>query len=180
MPTIEELSPADLQAMKLGKALTGNPEVRREVQRLYKRVNPQAVIPELEAEDQIAAARAEDAARFDKQEKEIMALRVNQRVVERKEQCAKEGLDYDEVCAVVVAEKCSFETGIKILQLQQQTGEPGPGEVRSGASAVGSPMDLVPGEAFRKAGGNIGALRRVSANVASDMINGFRGRKARA
>jgi hypothetical protein len=171
---IEGLNPSQREALKVGAALLGNKEIRRDVQRLYKRANPNVVIPELEAEEALAKAREEDAARFDKQEKEIMTLRVNQRVADRKEQCAKEGVDYDDVCKVVVDEKCAFETGIKILKLQQQTAEPSAGDVRNGA---GAPTDILPGAEFRKAGGNVSALRRVSAQVASDMINGFRGRK---
>jgi hypothetical protein len=178
MAGVEELTGADLEAHRIGKALLSKPEIRRQVQRLYKTANPTAVIPELEAEDALIAERDANDKRFRTLEEDNLKLRVKQRETERKEQCAKEGVEYDDVCKLVLEEHCSFETAIKLLKLQQQTAEPTAGEV-NGGSAPGTPAELLPGDEFRKAGGNVTALRRVSAKVAGDLINQMRGRTAR-
>jgi hypothetical protein len=175
---IEGLNPAQREQLRVGAALLSNPELRRETQRLYKRANPKAIIPELETEDAIARARAEDEERFKKLEADNMTLRVANRKRERDDQARSEGFEPADIEAIIVREKCSYETAMKFAAMERQTAEPGPGDVRHG-NAPGSPLELRPGEEFRKAGGDKRSLARVSANLAADMIDGFRGRRAR-
>lgn len=175
---IEGLTPTQRDQLRVGAALLSNPEMRRETQRMYKRANPKAIIPELEAEDLIAKSRAEDKERFDKQEREIMELRVANRRRERDQQAISEGFEPADIEAIVVREKCSYETALKFAAMERQTADPGPGDVRGG-TAPGSPLELRPGEEFRKAGGDKRSLARVSAGLAADMIDGFRGRRPR-
>jgi hypothetical protein len=173
MAGVEDLTGRDLEAHRLGQLLLSKPEVRREAQRLAKKVNPALHIPELEMEDRIEAARTESKDRADKLETQLIAERVERRRSERAEQCRAQGLDVEEVEKIVVAEKCSYETAMKIAALQRETAAPTNPDTVSGAGA--GAVEMRPDEDWRKAGANgLAALRKKSADTAREMINGFR------
>lgn len=178
MAGIEDLSPAELRAFRLGKLLESNPEVRREALRLARKADPKLRIPELELEDRVDAERDARLKSEEKLEHQLMEERVARRKSERDAQIVAAGFTVDEIEKIIVDEKCSYETAMKLAELMKSTAEPSAGEVRTGAP--GEPIELRPGEDFRKLGTNVGGLRRLSASIAGQMIDQFRGRRRAA
>jgi hypothetical protein len=174
MAGVEDLTGADLQAHSLGKLLQQNPEVYREAQRLALKVNPKLRIPEIELEDQIAKSEAKNKERTDKLEEELIAERVARRKTERDAQIAALGLEIAEVEKIIVDEKCSYETAMKLAQLQRQTAEPTAGD-HNFVNAPGTPVEMRPEGDVRKLSG--ASLRRWSADQAHKMIDQLRGQR---
>ena len=178
MAGIEDLGPEDLKALKLGKTLMANPELRMETLRLYKRADPKAVIPEIELEERISAAESKNAERVEQLHAEVIAERVARRDAEFKARCQAEGVDVAAVEKWVKENPgLSIDNAIKMVKLEGQSAEPSASEIRSGESA-GLPMEIRPVDEFRKLGTNRAGVQRLSASIASQMINEFRGRKA--
>lgn len=176
MAGIEDLTPAQLKAFHLGAELVKNPEVYREGLRLAKRANPALQLPEIELEDKIAAVETRAQEREAKLENDLMTERVARRQGERNKQIIEAGFTVAEIEKIIVDEKCSYETAMKLASAERRSADPGPGEYRSGTHQ-GDPIEIRPDQDFRKAGASgIGALRKLSSKIAGDMINGFRGR----
>jgi hypothetical protein len=177
MAGIEDLTPQQLRAFHLGQELMKNPEIHRQGLRLAKKANPALVLPtEIELEDRIEAVNQGAKEREAKLEEQLMTERVARRQGERNKQITDAGFTVEEIEAIIVAEKCTYETAMKLAAAERRSAEPGPGEYRSGAHQ-GDPMEIRPDQDFRKAGASgIGALRKLSSKIAGDMINGFRGR----
>jgi hypothetical protein len=175
---IEDLTPAQLKAYHLGLELSKNPEVHRQSLRLAKKANPALHFPEIELEDQIAAVETRSLEREQKLENDLMTERVTRRQEARNREIIEAGFTVAEIEAIIVSEKCSYETAMKLAAAERRSAEPGPGEYRSGAHNQGDPIEIRPDQDFRKAGAHgLGALRKLSAKVAGDMINQFRGRR---
>jgi hypothetical protein len=171
MSGIEDLSPADQAAHRLGTLLKKNPDIFRKAQRLAKEADPSLRIPEIELEDQIAAGKVESDKRFEAIEAENIKLRVAQRKTERDAQCRNAGFEPEKIEKIIDERKCSYETAIHIATLEQQTAAPTAGDVRSGSNPPGTPIDMRPQEEFKKVGMNRGALQRLSADIAHGMID---------
>lgn len=172
---IESLSAADQNAVRLGRLLLNtNPEVAREAKRLAKKADPNLRVPELELEDQIAASAKKSEERTAELERQLIEERVARRREEFHRQVAAEGLDVAEVEKIIVDEKCSPATAIKMAKLQQQTADPTAGVVAANGNAVGTPIEMRPEAEVRKLTGN--TLKRWSATLAHEMVDGFRGR----
>jgi len=173
---LEDLTPAQLKAFHLGQELMKNPEIHRQGLRLAKKANPNLHFPEIELEDQIAGVEARAQEREQKLEHDLMAERVNRRKAERDREIVDAGFTVAEIEKIIVDEKCTYETAMKLAAAERRSAEPGPGDYRSGHNQ-GDPIEIRGDADFRKAGASgLGALRKLSAKVASDMINGFRGR----
>jgi hypothetical protein len=172
MAGIEDLSPADQQAHKLGvMLLRKNPDIARRAKRLAREADPTLVVPELELEDQIAKGQEKNQEKIAELEQRLINQDVQQRRKAFREDCEKQGLDPTEVEKIVVDEKCSTATAIKVALLQRQTAEPTAGDVLHGGNAPHTPIDMRPDKDWRKLEG--GALRRRSADIASEMVNDF-------
>jgi hypothetical protein len=178
MAGIEDLSPEDQQALRLGAVLLRkNPDVAMRAKRLAKEADSTLRIPEVELEDKITASAKETEKRVDEIEKRQIATDVAQRRATFRAECTNLDLVPEEVEKIVVAEGCSPSTAIKLALAQRQTAEPGAAEVVSGSDGMHSPMELRPDTEFRKLGGNLAALRRHSATIAHDMVNELRGKR---
>jgi hypothetical protein len=178
MAGIEDLNPAELKAFQLGRELMKNPEIHREGLRLAKKANPDLRFVEIELEDQIAASDARAREREQKLADELMAERVARRKGERDKQITDAGFTVEEIEAIIVAEKCSYETAMKLARAERQSADPTAADARGGTHQ-GAPIEIRGDADFRKAGSfGLGALRKLSAKVAGDMINEFRGTRA--
>jgi hypothetical protein len=175
MSGIEDLKPEEVQALRLGSILLSkNPDIARKAKRLAKEADPTLRIPEIELEDQIAAGNKEQADRIAELEQRQIQTEVERRRERFRADCKEQGLDPTEVEKIVVDEKCSTSTAIKLALASQQTGEASAAEVASGSNGMHSPMEVRPDADWRKLGGNLAGLRRKSADVAHDMVNNFR------
>lgn len=174
MPGIEDLTPAQAQAMRLGEILQKNPDIAMRAKRLAKEADPTLRIPEVELEDKIAQGTKDAAKRIDDLEQRQIANEVAQRREQFRAVCKEQGLDPAEVEKIVVDEKCSTGTAIKLAIASRQTGEASAAEVAAGSNGQGSPIEVRPDAEWRKLGGNLAQLRRKSADVAHEMVNTFR------
>lgn len=165
---VEGLSANQQQALKLGELLLNtNPDIARDAKRLAKKANPALRIPEIELEDAIDKASEKNTAKVAELEQRLIERDVTDRRRIFREDCTKQGLDPDEVEKIVVAEKCSPATAIKLALLQQQTGEP-----TAAAHHVmpqGTPVDMRPEKDIRNLSG--AALRKWSADQAHSMVS---------
>lgn len=174
MPGIEDLSPQDQQAHRLGALLLRkNPDIARRAKRLAREADPTLVVPELDLEDQITKAGEKQAEKVAELEQRLIEQDVANRRAAFRAECKEKGLDPAEVEKIVVAEKCSTATAIKIADMQRQTAEPAAGDVQHGGNPPHTPIDMRPEQDWRKLGGNRGALMRKAADVAHSMIDGF-------
>lgn len=179
MAGLEDLTPQQLRAFHLGQELMKNPEIHRQGLRLAKKANPALVLPtEIELEDRIEAVNEAAKGREAKLEEQLMTERVTRRKGERDRQILEAGFTVAEIEALIVEEKCSYETAMKLATAMRQSAEPTAGDYRGGHTQ-GDPIEIRPEQDFRKAGASgIGALRKLSSKIAGDMINGFRGRRS--
>ena len=177
MAGIEDLSPADLKAFHLGRELMKNPEIHRQGLRLAKQANPALHFTEIELEDKIAQVEDNAKEREKKLADELMAERVERRRAEKNREIIAAGFTPEEIEAIIVAEKCSYATAMKLAAAEKRSAEPTAGDYRGG-TPPGTPVEMRPTEEWRKLGTNTGGLRKHSAQVAADMINQFRGRTA--
>jgi len=172
---LEGMTQAERRAFLLGQELVKNPEVFREGQRLAKKANPALQIPEIELEDKLAAQEARALERQQKLQDELMQERVTRRQQERNRQIEAAGFEVSEIEKIIVDEKCSYDTAMKLAAAERRSAEPTGGDHRG---AQGSPIEMRPAEDWRKAGAaGLGGLRKRSAEVAAEMINNFRGRR---
>jgi len=169
--SLEDLTPQQLQAFNLGKLLLENPEVAIEAKRLAKKANPKLQIPEVDIEDRLAAQRTEFQTELDRRDKEAMAERVAARKRERDRQIIEAGYKVEEIEAIIVREKCSYETAIKIADLERQVATPSAADVLSGG-IPNIPKEMRPDKDWSKL--SAGDVRKRSASIAGEMINEFR------
>jgi hypothetical protein len=180
MAGIEDLSPQDQQAHRLGALLLRkSPDIARKAKRLAREADPTLIVPELDLEDQLEKSAKTQDEKLEAMDKQLMEERVARRKTERDQQIKDAGFTVAEIEKIIVDEKCTYETALKIAALQQQTAEPTAGEVRHGGNQPGTPIDMRPEADWRKLGTNRAALQRRSHEVASEMITNFnKGRRA--
>lgn len=166
--SLEDLTPAQRQALSLGAVLLKNPEIHKQAKRLAKAADPTLSIPEIELEDQLAAERERTDKELEKRDKALMEERVARRREERNRQIQAEGLTVEEVEKVIVEENCSYETAIKLVKAMKNTADPSSPLIVSGGHPQHTPIDMRPEQDVRKLSGS--ALRRWSHDTASQMI----------
>jgi len=171
MAGLEDLTPDQLRAFNLGKLLLENPEVALEAKRLAKKANPKLQIPEVDIEDRLAAQRTEFQTELERRDQSAMAERVAARKRERDRQIQEAGFTVEEIEKIIVDEKCSYETAMKIAELQQQLATPAAGDVIAGG-VPNIPKEMRPEKAWRSLSN--GDLRKKSAAIAGEMINDLR------
>lgn len=169
--SLENLTADELRNFQLGKLLLENPEVAVEAKRLAKKANPKLQIPEIDLQDALAAQAADFQKKLEERDHKDMEHRVAVRKRERDAQIVAAGYTVDEIEKIIVAEKCSYETAMKIADLQRQVAEPSAADYLSG-STPGTPVEMRPGKDWSKLGN--GDLRKKSAGIASEMINEMR------
>lgn len=174
--SLEDLSPEQARAYNLGKLLLETPEVRRETLRLAKKANPKLNIPEVELEERLDQERTEAISREQKLETQLMEERVARRKSERDAQIIAAGFKVEDIEAIIVREKCTYETAIKLAGMERQLAEPSSPDLQP-VNAPGTPVEMRPGKDWGKL--SAGDVRKKSATIAAEMINEFRGRTRR-
>jgi hypothetical protein len=171
MAGVDELNAAQQQALRLGEALLAHPEVRTDVQRLYKKVKPDAVIPELALEERIDKVREEGDKKLEKFEQQLMEERVARRKAERDAMISKAGFTVEEIEKIMVDRKCTVETAIHIAGLERQTAEPSSPEVRT-STVQGEPLDMRPDKDWKNLSKK--QAERKGLSLAHTMVDEFR------
>jgi hypothetical protein len=171
MAGVDELNSAQQQALRLGEALLAHPEVRGDVQRLYKKVKPDAVIPELVLEERIEKVREDSDKKLEKFEQQLMEERVARRKAERDAMISKAGFTVEEIEKIMVDRKCTVETAIHIAGLERQTAEPSSPEVRT-STVQGEPLDMRPDKDWKNLSKK--QAERKGLTLAHTMVDDFR------
>lgn len=172
--SLEGLTPNQRQALNLGRLLLEkNPDIARKAKRLAKEADPTLRVPEIELEDQIAAGNKAQADRIAELEQRQIQSDVERRRERFHTACREQGLNPEEVEKIVVDEKCSTSTAIKLALAERTTGDPSAGDVSHG-NAPHTPIDPRPDAEWRKLGGNKSALARRSHDIAAEMMDGFK------
>jgi hypothetical protein len=176
MAGADDLPLEQQKALRLGRLLLEtNPEIAMDAKRLAKKADPNLRLPEVELEDKMRAEAAARAEWEEKQEQRQMEERVTARRKERDREAKAAGFTPEEIEKIVVDEKCSFETAMKLAELQRQSAEPGAGDVYYGGR-VPQPRDMRGDPEWRKLSP---AQQRLRGNeMAHQMIDDFI-RKAR-
>lgn len=176
MAGVEDLSPSDAAAHRLGRLLLSNPEVRTAAHRLALKVDPKLDVPEIRLLDQVAAVEERARERETKLEGELLKERVERRQSERRADLRARGYDPDKVEQIIVDFGCKdYDAAVKIYDLQARSAEPTAADVMHGGNPPGTPIDLIPAAKERPT--SIADMRKRSAQIARDMIDQFRGRK---
>jgi len=171
MAGIEDLSPADAQAHALGKLLLSNPEVANQAKRLAKKANPALQLPEIDLEDALVRERNDSIAREKKIEDQLMAERVERRRAERNTDIVKAGFTVEEIEKIIVDEKCSYDTAMKLAAALRQTAEPSAPDIRS-STMIGEPLNLRPADDWKKL--DKAGAQRLGLKLAHEMVDDFR------
>ena len=133
MAGLEDLSPEELKQFRLGKMLLeANPEIADEAKRLARKVDPKLRLPEIDLADKIAAEKKAREEWEEKQETQAREDRVHRRRQEEAQRAIDAGFTPEEIEKIVVDEKCSFPTAIKLATLQRESAVPGPAQFNSG------------------------------------------------
>lgn len=171
----EDLSPSERAALQLGKLLNSNPEVRLAAQRLAKKVDPNLRVPEIELQDQIQVERDARLASEQKMNDQLLRERLERRHEQEERRVVAAGFTMSEIDGIITEYGCKdYDTAMKIATMQAQSAAASTPNVINGGTAH-LPIDPRPEKDWR--GLDTGALRKKSADMASDIINGFRGRK---
>jgi hypothetical protein len=133
MAGIEDLSPEELKQYRLGKMLLeANPEIADEAKRLALKVDPKLKLPEITLADRIAEQEKKRIEWEEKQEERAREERVHRRRKEEADRAIEAGFTPEEIEKIVVDEKCSFPTAIKLATLQRESAVPGPASFANG------------------------------------------------
>lgn len=133
MAGIEDLSPEEAKQLRLGKMLLeANPEIAAEAKRLARKVDPKLRLPEIDLEDKIQAEKKSREEWEQKWEEKQREERFNRRRAEEAQKAREAGFEPDEIEKIVIEEKCSFPTALKLAGLQRESAVPGPALFNTG------------------------------------------------
>lgn len=137
MAGIEELTPEQQKHLKFGEmVLTAkDKEIVKAGKRLAQKVNPELRLPELDLEDQIEKEKKAREDWEEKWEEKRREEHYNRRREEEAQRSREAGFDPEEIEKIVVEEKCTFPTALKLAGLQRESALPGP-------AAFGSALPL--------------------------------------
>jgi len=171
--SLEDLTPEERKQLNLGKLLLGNAEVKNAALRLAKKAKPDLDIPEIDLQDRLDAQRAEFERKLEERDQKDLNNRVAQRKRERDAEIITAGFKVEDIEAIIVREKCSYETAMRLATMESQLAEPAASDY-AGGNSPGTPVEMRPGKDWSKLGN--GDLRKKSAGIAAEMINEMRGR----
>ena len=167
--SLEGMSPEAISGLAMiAKGLSDNPATRGEFLNLTKKANPHLAIPEVDVPVQINGAIAEERAKREALEQEILKDRVERDVEKRRLQLMKDkGLteaQVGEVEALMVEKQIpNHETAADFYNMQRQAAKPTP--------YAGYGSHQLPKVDTKDFGGNIGQWAR---NEAAQTIHGIR------
>lgn len=133
--SLENLTPEELKHLKFGEmVLTAkDKEIVKAGKRLAQKVDPTIKLPELDLEDQIAKEAKAREEWEEKWEEKRREERYNQRREEEARKSRDAGFDPEEIEKIVIEEKCSFPTALKLAAAMRESAVPGPASFNSGA-----------------------------------------------
>lgn len=167
---LEDLTPEQRKQLELGSILLSNPEIAKSSLRLAKKAKPELRLPEIDLEDAIAAEAKKREEWQEKQEQREIEQRVESRRREHARAAENAGFTPEEIEKIVVDEKCSFETALRLANLQRETAIPGAAETGYGGRMPYA-RDLRPDPELRKM--SPGDLRRWGTNTAHEMLDDY-------
>lgn len=134
MAGIEDLTPQQRKWLNYGEMVleAKDQEVVDAAKRLAKKVRPDLHLPELDLDDKIAA---EKKAREDwqvEQEQKARDRDLQQRREAQAQKSRDAGFDPEEIEKIVIEEKCSFPTALKLAAAMRESAVPGPASFSSG------------------------------------------------
>lgn len=173
--SLEDLSPAELQQLRLGKLLLeSNPEIAMDAKKLARRADPRLRLPEVDLEEKLEAERKARAELEDRIERQRIEDRVTERERAAKKLIEDSGYTPEEIEKIVKDEELHGEAGIKtalkLAQLQREAAAPGAIEVGGGANHPG-PRDMRGDPDWRKL--SAGGMRRKASELGHQMIDEF-------
>jgi len=177
MAGLEDLSAADLEAIKLGRALMTNPEVRTQALRMAVKANPNLNVPEVRLLDAVDAVETRAQEREQRLEAELLKERVARKQSEKRQAVKDKGYDPDEIEKIIVDYGAKdYDAAMKIADMIHAQAEPTPADVRH-SLAAGEPLDLLPGQKDRPK--TPGDGMKTALSIAHSMVDEFRGRVKR-
>lgn len=120
----------DKDAAVLKRLYAEDPEIRRLVQRRVKKDNPNAVFPELEVEDKVAAVTQTFGEKLDKTNEELQRTNIKLTRAEQHDKWRKQGLDPEAIEATIAKYGLSGskdlpveQAALRILEAEAATAE---------------------------------------------------------
>lgn len=168
---LEDLTPEQRRQLQLGEILLSNPEVAKSSLRLAKKAKPELRLPEIDLEDAIAAEAQKREEWQEKQEQREIEQRVEHRRREHAQAAKDAGFTQEEIEKIVVDEKCSFETALRLANLQRETAVPGAADTAYGGRSPSYARDIRPDADLRKKSPS--ELRRWGLNTAHEMLDDY-------
>lgn len=188
MPSLEDLTHEELlkhtaalqQSDNLFKTLLTSPDTREPMQRLLKQKNPNLVIPEIDAQDRVMAAVAEERKEREKLQAQIIERDVKDRINEARGSIkSKYGLTDADVLEVekLMTDKenpiPTHDAAARVFKASRTVSEPTPMQISSPT------YDMPDAKIWGKGIGNAGALNKVFLEEATKVLNeGLLGRAA--
>ena len=132
--SLENLTPEEMKHLKFGEMVLNakDKEIVKQGKRLAQKIDPTLKLPELDLEDKIAAEAKAREEWEEKWEEKRREERYNQRRAEEAEKSRAAGFDPEEIEKIVIEEKCSFPTALKLAGLQRESAVPGAASYGSG------------------------------------------------
>lgn len=134
MAGIEDLTPLQLKHLRYGEMVleAKDPEIVEAAKRLARKVDPKIHLPEIDLQDRIDAEKKAREDWESEQEQKAKDRDLAQRRDAQAQKSRDAGFDPDEIEKIVIEEKCSFPTALKLAALQRETAVPGPASFASG------------------------------------------------
>lgn len=134
MAGIEDLTPQQLKWLRYGELVleAKDQEVVDAAKRLARKVKPDLHLPEIDLEDKINAEKKAREEWEEKQEDKRRDEHLRQRRAEEAQKSRDAGFDPEEIEKIVIDEKCSFPTALKLASAMRESAVPGPASFSSG------------------------------------------------
>jgi hypothetical protein len=127
MAGIEDLTPLQLKHLRYGEMVleAKDPEIVEAAKRLARKVDKTLHLPEIDLQDKIEAEAKKREEWEAKQEEHRRDEHLRRRRAEEAQRSRDAGFDPEEIEKIVIDEKCSFDTALRIAGLQRETAVPG-------------------------------------------------------
>lgn len=158
--------------------LLGDPSTREVIQRKLKKDNPALAIPEIDAQDRVEAALAEERKEREKLQKQMLERDVRERI-EKQRAAAKakyqlSDADMTEVEKLMTAEHDpipSYDAAARVFKASKATGTPTTADIRPPV------FDMPEKDVWGKGIGNKAMLDKIAINEAYSALNDLRAGK---
>jgi hypothetical protein len=154
---------------QLVRSIEQNPETRLEFLKLRKKLNPNQVIPELDAREPFEKKISEQNQKLEEMERRALERDINDRIKDNRSKIrAKYKVSDDQVTEIeklMVEKKIpDYETAAEFFTMSRRVAEPTP-------NSISNPMFEMPKGDWAKGIGNKSALDKVARTVAYEAWN---------